>query len=84
MATKRDRLAECDFATFVRFYRDLDRFGLADEPPSPLPPARLEALLREHGARHGVQVIEPALTHGAQAPDERASSSPAIACHSAR
>ena len=33
MATKRDRLAESDFAAFVRFYRDLDRFGPADEPP---------------------------------------------------
>ncbi|MEK0081621.1 hypothetical protein [Benzoatithermus flavus] len=45
-----------DFATFVRFHRDLDRLGAEQDPPQPLAPDRFEALLRALAGRRGVQV----------------------------
>lgn len=53
-----------DFATLVRFHRDLDRLGPKQEPPPPLALDRFEAMLREHAAASGVSVGEAAVTTG--------------------
>ena len=45
-----------DFATFVRFHRDLGRLGPEQDLPPPLAPCRFEALLRELGEARGVRL----------------------------
>ena len=46
-----------DFATFVRFHRDLGRLGPEQALPPPLAPRRFEALLRELGEARGVRTV---------------------------
>jgi hypothetical protein len=53
-----------DFATFVRFHRDLRRLGDAQAPPPPLAVDRLEPWLRRHAAQRGVQ-IDASVPHAA-------------------
>jgi hypothetical protein len=45
-----------DFATFVRFHRDLKKLGLPFELPAPLALEKFEAVLHEQGPQFGVVV----------------------------
>jgi len=47
-----------DFATLIRFYRDLSRIGPVQEIPAPLAPDRFEALAVQYGPRFGITVEE--------------------------
>jgi len=47
-----------DFATLIRYHRDLSRLGPVEGMPSPLPPDRFEALAARYGPRLGIMVEE--------------------------
>jgi hypothetical protein len=50
-----------DFATFIRFQRDLHRLRPIREPPPPLALARFDELLRSRGPRFGISTEDRSL-----------------------